>query len=264
MSAKSGISSVLEYLRKGKIVGARPPQLAQLKYKESTGGSDALRYRSYNPSLGKEDFVAVMQENILSLDGGLQDSCGDSFQLIKCRDPKFFQFTDDYVLLFQNQKSMKNYHQLTALSRINHVRVKFDVVPKNDSIIPSYSHYVRNLESAFQGHESYFRSIKEGYSLQDLSKQDLNFLQKTIRPMEERSALIWNLPIHLKSHNVMDKFWFYDIKHCFKLYWDVDTGKTLHYVAFNDPNDCLKLKRNFHGIHFDDNPQNKLLVETLR
>ncbi|QLG73040.1 hypothetical protein HG535_0E01240 [Zygotorulaspora mrakii] len=263
MSARKTVSSVLEYLKSGKVLGTRSPQILQSEKSILKNESTALRYKSYYPSLRKEDFISILPERILAPKADSGYMSDDTFQLVKCRDPKFFQFQDSYILLFRDNKAMRKYYESTSLSRIFKVRVKFNILPKNDGMIPVYSRYAKNLESAFQGGESYFKSIKEEQPIEDLSEQDLILLQKSVIPIEERSALIWNLPIQLKSHNIMDKFWFYDIKHCFKLYWDTQTGKTLHYVAFNDPVDCLKLKRNFHGVNFDDCPQYKLLVETL-
>ena len=88
-------------------------------------------------------------------------------------------------------------------------------------------------------------------------------LQQKIRPIEQKSLLVWNFPLDLKPYDICEKYWFYDISHCFKIYWDPETGKTLHYVAFHSERDSARFKRNFHGAYFNDEHTCKLLVEEL-
>lgn len=254
MSSKV-IGDVLGHLKSGKVIGTWSEPLTR-----SMSGATALKYKSYNATLGIEDFQSIIPTTLFANNGGAPGAV--DFELIKRRDPRFFQFKDYYVLLFKNEKSLKDYYQATELARINKVRVKFLPLPKGHRSEHVYSHYVDNLEAAYRSSRDYNEQCKQKRPF-DASSFDLAQLQKRVRPIEERSALIWNLPLEMRPHDLMDRFWFYDIKHCFKLYWEDSTGKTLYYVAFNDSNDCIKFKRNFHGVYFDDDPKCKLLVETL-
>lgn len=254
MSSKV-IGSVLNRLKGGKVVGTKLEPSVR-----ATNGATALKYRSYNASLGIEDFQSILPEKTFAVSSGTKEPVG--FELIKSRDPRFFQFKDYYVLLFKDEKLLKEYYQATQLARIHKVRVKFTPLPSGQRSEHVYSHYVENLEAAFESSRMYTEQYKKKRPF-DQETFDLAQLQQRVRPIEERSALVWNLPPEMRSHNLMDRFWFYDIKHCFKLYWDDSIGKTLYYVAFNDRNDCMKFKRNFHGVYFDDDPKWKLLVETL-
>lgn len=254
MSSKV-IEGVLNHLKGGKLVGTKVVSSVL-----STNGATALKYRTYNDSLECRDFQSILPENVF---GVHEKSHVVDFELIKSRDPRFFQFKDYYVLLFKSEKALKEYYKATQLARINKVRVKFGLLPNDHKTKHVYTHYVQNLEAAFESSGKYNEQYRKRIAFDELSF-DLAQLQQRVRPIELRSALIWNLPLEMKSHDVVDRFWFYDIKHCFKLYWDNTTGKTLYYVAFNDPDDCMKFKRNFHGVYFDDDPNSKMLVETLR
>ncbi|QLL30312.1 hypothetical protein HG536_0A01290 [Torulaspora globosa] len=257
MASKKAVSAVLSHLKSGKVLGVA----GELSQAGPASRSTALKYKSYNPSLDKADFVNILPEMLFSVAGAARTS-GVDFQVLKCRDPRYFQFKDCYVLLFNSSQSLARYRSATELSRINKIRVKFVPLPPGDSSEHVYAQYVKNLTAAFESHGLYNEKsrTKEPF---DRSKFDLNALQERIRPIEERSALVWNLPFDMRPHDLIDRFWFYDIKHCFKLYWDVSTGATLYYIAFNDTSDCLKFKRNFHGVHFEDKLHMKLLVETL-
>lgn len=257
MASKKSVRNVLDYLKTGKIVGSMPG-LSQLK---SPTASTALKYRSYNPSLSKEDFISILPDNLFGVPGHV--SASSDFQLIKCRDPKYFQFKDQYVLLFKDHKSMKEYQTATELGRINKVRVKFDALPTGHSSEHIYSRYVANLSAAFESPKRYYEMTKKKIPFESWNF-NLIELQQKIGLIEKRSALVWNLPLEMKPHDLMENFWFYDIKHCFKIYWDDATGKTLYYVAFNDVNDCMKFKRNYHGVRYEDDLHMKLLVETLK
>ncbi|CDF87815.1 BN860_15104g1_1 [Zygosaccharomyces bailii CLIB 213] len=260
MDSKGIIRKVLGHLKEGKILGTVKPSheanLSSIKTSDSVE-NNALKYRSYNPSLTKEDFC--------SLDLGAvfmsKRPSGENFELIKCRDPKFFQFQDQYLLLFKDQSSRQKYLQSSSLGRINNVRVKF--YPVRSGARLSYSNYVQNLVAAYDSSRTYFDLMRAknsgGMSAQKL---DLNALQCIADPLEKKSALLWNLPLETKPVHVMDRFWFYDLKHCFKLYWDDTTGQTLYYMAFNESEDCEKFQRNLHGTYLNDLSQ-KLLVQRL-
>lgn len=254
---KKGVTTVLDHLKTGKVLGTR----GELPRLGAAGGSTALKFRSYNPSLEKSDFVSILPETLFGTPRSVSADRAD-FQVVKCRDPRYFQFKDYYVLLFDNHKALKEYHKATELGRINKIRVKFVPLPKGDNTERVFAHYVDNLMAAFESRGEYNERARTKKPF-DRENFDLKELQERIKPVEERSALVWNLPLAMKSHDVMDKFWFYDIKHCFKLYWDMATGSTLYYIAFNDTDDCLKFKRNYHGVYFDDELHMKLLVETL-
>ncbi|QLQ77878.1 hypothetical protein HG537_0A01250 [Torulaspora globosa] len=257
MGSRKVVRSVLNHLKSGKVLGVG----GDVYQAGPASGSTALKYKSYNPSLDKSDFVSILPEMMFA-NGNSTRSTGVDFQLIKCRDPRYFQFRDSYVLLFDSNKALMKYHKATELGRINKIRVKFVPLPPGDNSEIVYAQYVKNLTAAFESHDLYNEKSKMKQSF-ERGKIDLNVLRERVRPIEERSALVWNLPFDVKPHDLIDRFWFYDIKHCFKLYWDASTGATLYYLAFNDASDCVKFKRNFHGVYFEDELHMKLLVETL-
>lgn len=259
MASKDALKRVISQLKEGKILGTTSwsEKNSASIWRPDVIKSTALKYRSYNPSLTKDDFQNL-EPSVLFNSRPVNTT---NFQLIKCRDPKFFQFKDQYVLLFENNNSMVKYVQDTSSSRINHVRVKFLPLQIGDMIGMNYMNYVHNLLAAYDSSETYFEMVKRK---KDPNGADINLheLKEIVKPFEEKSALIWDLPLETKPIHVMDKFWFYDIKHCFKLYWDNTTGHTLYYVAFNEAKDCTKFRRNLHGCRLEGLPR-KLLIDQL-
>lgn len=260
MTSRNALKRVLTHLREGKILGTVKPTLetdiASI-WTPDTIKCSALKYRNYNPSLTREDFTNLDLGGVFMSE---RPTC-EEFQLIKCRDPKFFQFQDQYLLLFKDQASTERYLRSSSLGRINNVRVKF--YPLRSDVGVFYSSYVHNLVAAYDSSKTYFDLIRtrKGGKVSPYSV-DLQALQQIAEPLEKKSALVWNLPLEMKPMHVMDRFWFYDLKHCFKLYWDEVTGRTLYYLAFNDAQDCKKFERNLHGSYLNDLPQ-KLLVQKL-
>lgn len=260
MASRDALKRVLAHLKEGRMVGlanSLNERTSPSIWRPDVIKSTALKYRSYNPSLTKNDF-RHLEPGVLF---NSKASGGTDFELIKARDPKFFQFKDQYVLVFKDHDSMVRYMQNTVNSRINRVRVKFNPLRIGDMIGTNYANYVHNLLAAYDSSETYFEMVKR--KKESVGDIDLNELTRIVEPFERKSALIWNLPLEAKPIHVMDKFWFYDIKHCFKLYWDEITGRTLYYVAFNQAQDCMKFKRNLHGCHLDD-LHRKVLIEQLK
>lgn len=271
MSNKDAVMHVLSHMKQGKIVGTSPLARTHLSELVASGSNLnfvkkplVLKYRSYNPSLNKLDFLNLLPDHIAH--GSRNHFNG--FELIKYRDPRFFQFKDKYMLLFKDYKSLKLYHESTKLEKINKVRVKFDIeTTQLDRYSSTYIRYANNLLAANESSQSYFESIKEREQLNKIPAEisTLSQFDSLIKPIEEKSAIVWNLPNHLLPTQIADMFWFYDIKRCFKLYWNNEIeNKTLHYFLFNDSIDCLKFKRNFHGVYLnEEDPTSKLLVERL-
>lgn len=219
-----------------------------------------LKYNSYNPMLTKADFVAALPQTIFSTS---EQPSLVSFELIKVRDPRYFQFKDKYELVFPNSKLLKEYERYASFGRINGNRVRFT---RSDHQYPQnvYKRYCTNLSAAFESREQYFETIKTPKdTVGAIDNEGILELQQKIRPIEQKSLLIWNFPLDLKPYDICEKYWFYDISHCFKIYWDPETGKTLHYVAFHSERDSVRFKRNFHGAYFNDEHTCKLLVEEL-
>ncbi|GAV52659.1 hypothetical protein ZYGR_0AG06500 [Zygosaccharomyces rouxii] len=260
MASKDALKRVLAHLKEGRILGvasSRNEKSSASIWKPDVIKSTALKYRSYNPSLTKDDFNNLEPSALFDS----KPLNGTDFELIKCRDPKFFQFKDQYVLLFNDHNSMVKYMQNTSSGSINHVRVKFLPLRMGDMTGINYMNYVHNLLAAYDSSESYFDMVKR--KRDPIGDLDLHELTQIAQPFEEKSALIWDLPLETKPIHVMDKFWFYDIKHCFKLYWDHTTGRTLYYVAFNEAQDCAKFRRNLHGCRLEGLPR-KLLIDQLK
>ncbi|CCF56715.1 hypothetical protein KAFR_0B04190 [Kazachstania africana CBS 2517] len=247
-SSKKIISNVLEHISSsGRIVGQNS------EVSSSFHKSVALSYNSYNPSLNKKDFNSIISENIFSrIDTGSID-----FKLIKKRDPKYFQFKDKYYLIFPDFNNLNDYLHSTQNSKINRIRVKFKPILKDSEEFSKvqniYKKYCRNLSCAYNSRKSYYNSIAE-----DVPN---DFDTSEISKIESKSLLIWNLPNELSPAEIQNFFWFYDIKHCFKLYWD--DNHSLSFVAFNNILDCNKFARNFHGALFNNDKNQKLLIDNL-
>lgn len=272
MSSRKLALDVLRHMkRSGNIVGATPGPRSQLNHSIKTRGEGhplesaqrprVLSLRSYNPLLSKEDFLQLLPQKVFSTES-LPESLS-AFEVVKVRDPRYFQFRDKYELVFPTFKAMKQYQVQVAYSRIDGVRPNFRTVPIANPQRP-YAKYASNLSAAFQSREKFFETIHPTTAPAEFANLDLDELRRKIAPVEEKSLIVWNFPPDLRPYDITEKYWCYEIKHCFKLYWDTSTGKTLTYMAFNSAQDCSKFQRNFHGVYFNENDQCKLLVEALR
>ncbi|CCD24559.1 Pet54p NDAI_0D02450 [Naumovozyma dairenensis CBS 421] len=259
------IDNVLKHLKTtGKIVGTTPA----LKYVIDPGNrSRILKFQSYNPSLTHDDFVSLIPSNIFSENiNGLDDKSkgkknDDQFLLIKKRDPKYFQFKDQYNLIFRSYNSLREYRRETQMSKLNKIRVNFKLPNSNFesvSILENYQNYIKNLSNAYDSMESYRENLstfekfpldtpEESTISTEISK--LRLLQDKIKAIESKSLLVWHLPTNLTPTQIRKSFWLYAIKHCFPLYWN--NSNSLYYFAFDNVDDAKDFRRNFHGISFN-------------
>ncbi|SMN22357.1 similar to Saccharomyces cerevisiae YGR222W PET54 Mitochondrial inner membrane protein [Maudiozyma saulgeensis] len=259
-SSKKVIADIVSRISEsGKIVGNKTNSKRVRPAIISSNNSLGLYYKCYNPSLIKQDFV-----DLLPFD---QRSSID-FDFIRKRDPKYFQFNDTYYLLFKNNLDMNKYHNETMMGKINKMRVKLmplaDRSSKTngqDKMMNIFNRYSMNLFNAYDSVDKYFDGLQDRPT-----QMAIDNVEKLIE-IESKSVLVWNLPIKVSSHHIQDIFWFYDIKHCFRLYWNNNSigskSSTLHFFAFNNPNEAEKFKNNFHGTYFNDDPNHKMLVERL-
>lgn len=263
----------------GKLVGAQaktksaPPKGKRPGTTPVTQRPTALSYHSYDASLVDADFRELLPPD-------LQRNV--RFDLLRRRDPRFFQFTDMYYLAFPTHEELQEYTSAAALSRIHRTRVRFQPLPANGAeatrLCAALGGYGANLRNAWESQEKYFAGISSARERKSAPPRNIDSgtngvsgaicALADLRAMEECSALVWNLPHTLHPQEIADRFWFYDIKHCFKMYWDSERAaspdvSTLHYFAFNTPGEAHKFKCNFHGTFYNDSPSNKLLVETL-
>ncbi|AET37829.1 Pet54p Ecym_2073 [Eremothecium cymbalariae DBVPG len=233
---------------------------SELNFKSSDGLREpvALRnpvisFKSYNPSLTKEDFLMQLPRYQLSQDFGKGEV--GNFRLWKVRDDRYFMFRDKYLLHFDTVKGMKAYMRMTGMSRLDDRKLRFET-ELTENQLEDYTKYRCRLKKAFSSREEYFQSLKEPlvWSENEILSAD------DIREIELKSLLVWNFPMDYKRHNVLDKFWWYDIKDCFKIYWNTNTGRNLTYMSFNNPDDAVKFKLNLHGSQLEEQ---KLLIEKL-
>ena len=264
---KQILASILSNLSKtGRVLGTETSSIPKLNTSTSSQVSPlnafVLTYKNYNPYLDIDNFRDLLsREHQHSL----------KFQLVKARDPKFFQFNDKYHLLFERPADLMSFLSYTKFSRIGRVRVRFTplVVGSNEynHMLESYSMYANNLNRLYEGQTPPFAD-ETGGNGRTLSKIDQKLLTAT-KSIEKKSLLVWNLPKSFDPDEIRDHFWFYDIKHCVELYagsgdsTSGDTPSTLSFFAFNDANDCEKFKLNYHGTFFDQKDEHRLLVESL-
>lgn len=238
----------------------------------------ALCYNSYDPSLKPRDFSKLLtQRDVIP-----NRRSPLSFDVIKRRDPKYFNFRDQYILLFQNNIDLRHYLQQTQGSSINRMRVDFrplvstktgltivDDVKQNDGYVGEhlellYRKYCRNLEAAYLDKQEYFNIVKEGITEQEVKNEpDLRSLVDRITELEKNCAVVWNLPSDEEKQ--LPQLSFFDVVHSFNLYWNQGLGKSLRFMRFSNAEECKQFKKDYHGFICDENhpDSKKILVEPL-
>ncbi|SCV00040.1 LAMI_0G02498g1_1 [Lachancea mirantina] len=263
------IKNVLTHMKRtGNFVGTAPALGEQSSHRNESDLSKekeysrVLKYSSYDPSLTKEDFVRLIPH--VRFSDAREPHPLAEFDVWKVRDPRYFQFRDSYHLIFKDFNMLNNYRKSVRLSRIDGLRAVFSVRDKSVKPEDSIAAYVSNLLAAFDSSESYFRALKHCRFVKPDANKSLEQMAEELANAEKKSLLIWNIPPTLRACDVLEKFWFYDIKHWFKLYWDPHTGRNLSFLAFNSELDCTRFRQNFHGAYFSESEECKLLVEALK
>ncbi|AJS26021.1 Pet54p [Saccharomyces cerevisiae YJM1385] len=207
-----------------------------------------LQYRSYNPYLVKEDFLSILPENLYKKRGQFTNEL--DFQLMKVRDPKYFQFKDQYYLFFNDYNSLTEYIKLTKHSRINKIRVKMTPLAQPlPTLLTKLQRYSKNLYNAFRSSEQYFEGLNEKVDVSgEFTTNQLRSILDSVEEIENKSVLVWNIPTKLRSHDILNYFWFYNIRSSFKIYWDDEMKRNLRFISFENSHDAYRFKRNCHGL----------------
>ncbi|CAD6627366.1 BAH_G0021730.mRNA.1.CDS.1 [Saccharomyces cerevisiae] len=207
-----------------------------------------LQYRSYNPYLVKEDFLSILPENLYKKRGQFTNEL--DFQLMKVRDPKYFQFKDQYYLFFNDYISLTEYIKLTKHSRINKIRVKMTPLAQPlPTLLTKLQRYSKNLYNAFRSSEQYFEGLNEKVDVSgEFTTNQLRSILDSVEEIENKSVLVWNIPTKLRSHDILNYFWFYNIRSSFKIYWDDEMKRNLRFISFENSHDAYRFKRNYHGL----------------
>lgn len=207
-----------------------------------------LQYRSYNPYLVKEDFLSILPENLYKKRGQFTNEL--DFQLMKVRDPKYFQFKDQYYLFFNDYNSLTEYIKLTKHSRINKIRVKMTPLAQPlPTLLTKLQRYSKNLYNAFRSSEQYFEGLNEKVDVSgEFTTNQLRSILDSVEEIENKSVLVWNIPTKLRSHYILNYFWFYNIRSSFKIYWDDEMKRNLRFISFENSHDAYRFKRNYHGL----------------
>lgn len=207
-----------------------------------------LQYRSYNPYLVKEDFLSILPENLYKKRGQFTNEL--DFQLMKVRDPKYFQFKDQYYLFFNDYSSLTEYIKLTKHSRINKIRVKMTPLAQPlPTLLTKLQRYSKNLYNAFRSSEQYFEGLNEKVDVSgEFTTNQLRSILDSVEEIENKSVLVWNIPTKLRSHDILNYFWFYNIRSSFKIYWDDEMKRNLRFISFENSHDAYRFKRNYHGL----------------
>ncbi|CCK67852.1 Pet54p KNAG_0A01630 [Huiozyma naganishii CBS 8797] len=214
----------------------------------------ALIYNSYYPAFDRGDF---QQLGVLGPFGSLEGPAAPPARLWRVRDPRYFQFRDKYVLLFDNARVRDEYLERTRGKRLNKVRVRFQPAGELATVVDKFMQYSRNLEAAYASEDAYRLAIA---SPNEESTKTLGEAVVGTELLESKSALVWNLPNTWHPGRVADTFWQYDVKHCFKMFWNELDNVSLYYFAFNETHERDKFKYNVHGVYLNEA---KLLVESL-
>lgn len=207
-----------------------------------------LQYRSYNPYLVKEDFLSILPENLYKKRGQFTNEL--DFQLMKVRDPKYFQFKDQYYLFFNDYNSLTEYIKLTKHSRINKIRVKMTPLAQPlPTLLTKLQRYSKNLYNAFRSSEQYFEGLNEKVDVSgEFTTNQLRSILDSVEEIENKSVLVWNIPTKLRSHDILNYFWFYNMRSSFKIYWDDEMKRNLRFISFENSHDAYRFKRNYHGL----------------
>ncbi|CAI4497566.1 BBM_1a_G0022040.mRNA.1.CDS.1 [Saccharomyces cerevisiae] len=207
-----------------------------------------LQYRSYNPYLVKEDFLSILPENLYKKRGQFTNEL--DFQLMKVRDPKYFQFKDQYYLFFNDYNSLTEYIKLTKHSRIKKIRVKMTPLAQPlPTLLTKLQRYSKNLYNAFRSSEQYFEGLNEKVDVSgEFTTNQLRSILGSVEEIENKSVLVWNIPTKLRSHDILNYFWFYNIRSSFKIYWDDEMKRNLRFISFENSHDAYRFKRNYHGL----------------
>lgn len=205
-------------------------------------------YRTYNPSLTAHDF-----QSLISVDSEESSATKSSLEVFKRKDPRFFTFSDRYVLRFVSSQKLKSYLRLTRLNRLDERSVKFLAADVN-AVKGDMLEYTRNLKNACTSEDKYFAELKENVDIsEDIDWDELGDL-------ETRSVVVWNLPPSWDKLMLRKKFWWYDIAHSFRLFWDHDRKIYLTFIHFNSKDDAASFRDNLHGSVFEES---KVLIEPL-
>lgn len=241
------INQVIKNIKRGKILIQDHSSHVQ----SIQASTNCLAYKSYIPTLTKDHFISLLPN--IQLTEKVKDSNVPKFELWKVRDAKYFLFKDQYLLQFPTNLSMSNYLKQTSLSKLDDRAVEFDQY-KIEQVNNTLLRYRYHLKCAFQSKEKYFQSLIEN------TPNDFDVNPLEIKNIESKCLLIWGLPIEWKQHQIKSYFWWYDIKDCFKLYWDNLTCRNLRFISFHGTEDALRFRNNLHGTQLENS---KLTVEKL-
>ena len=169
---------------------------------------------------------------------------------MKVRDPKYFQFKDQYYLFFNDYNSLTEYIKLTKHSRINKIRVKMTPLAQPlPTLLTKLQRYSKNLYNAFRSSEQYFEGLNEKVDVSgEFTTNQLRSILDSVEEIENKSVLVWNIPTKLRSHDILNYFWFYNIRSSFKIYWDDEMKRNLRFISFENSHDAYRFKRNYHGL----------------
>ncbi|AEY96085.1 FADL133Cp [Eremothecium gossypii FDAG1] len=244
--AKVLVEEVLRRLKTGDIAGAR---------QGGTGKREpaVAVYRSLNPALGKRDIVGALPAVQLSEEPREHEAL--AFQVMKLRDPRFFMFRDEYLLRFPTETGLAAFRRLARDAWVDDVRLQLEttVAPQT---LETGALYAKLVQRAYESEAGYRSALAEGPGRAVAPLRTLDWAK--VREVEARSALVWDLPEWCDGKRLAQEFWWYSIKNGFQLY--CGQGRRLTYVAFADPADAMRFKRNLHGSHWCGK---QVLVEKL-
>ncbi|CDO94790.1 unnamed protein product [Kluyveromyces dobzhanskii CBS 2104] len=246
---KNGTSKAV--LMKGLLSAAKNSAAAPEANTQWFGPSTKfLVYRTYNPSLGKDDFQSLVS---MPNDPVKQRYLTNSFDVFRYRDPQYFTFLDRYILKFSSSHILKDYLAASRMGFLDDRTVKFSAKDM-DSLQDSYATYYRNLLNASKSGAAYKNEVHSPVP------RDMSVNWSRLQRIENKSLLVWNLPEQWDHLTVYRKFWWYDIHHCFPLLVNRERNTSLTFMYFNNVRDACLFKNNFHGALL---MENRLLVEKL-
>ncbi|AGO11646.1 AaceriADL133Cp [[Ashbya] aceris (nom. inval.)] len=250
MSAGRTKVLVEEVLRRLKTV-----ETASTRQKDTGKREPAVAvYRSFNPALGKKDIVGALP--ILQLGEEAQKHEALAFHVMKLRDPRFFTFRDSYLLRFPTEAGVAAFRRLARDAWVDDVQLRLEasVSPRT---LEAGALYAELVQRAYESEAGYRSAVAaEGLRRTVPPLHTLDWAK--VRAVEERSVLVWDVPEWCDGKRLAQEFWWYSIKNGFQLY--SGQGRRLMYVAFGDPADAMRFKRNLHGSHWCGK---QILVEKL-
>ncbi|KAH3899083.1 uncharacterized protein SCODWIG_00098 [Saccharomycodes ludwigii] len=187
---KQLLSRVFAKMKNGDVVGLRTklPTKKQLSLDNTLmivqnklpKETVSVIFQSYNPYLTKDDFLKPLKTYAFNQEGLKTNNNHDNqhiLDIFKIRNPRYFHFTNQYVVLFKNIEYCKKYFKDISIapsidgsflkknaSNINNNKNNNRTVPQIDDLsgfLTTYNKYVETLSAAYESPDVFYEKIRQ-------------------------------------------------------------------------------------------------------